>query len=60
MVSFYPGRDGGARTPMQWEDRYGGGFTTGIPWLPIGPELDARNVGVQEMIRIRCFRFTRR
>ncbi|MFY9114008.1 MAG: alpha-glucosidase [Dethiobacteria bacterium] len=44
---FYPGRDG-ARTPMQWEDRYGGGFTTGIPWLPIGPELDARNVGVQE------------
>ncbi|NLI70694.1 MAG: alpha-glucosidase [Firmicutes bacterium] len=43
----FPGRDG-ARTPMQWEDRYGGGFTTAMPWLPIGPELDTRNVSVQE------------
>ncbi len=44
---FYPGRDG-ARTPMQWEDRSGAGFTTGEPWLPIGPELHSRNVAKQE------------
>ncbi len=44
---FYQGRDG-ARTPMQWEERLGAGFTTGDPWLPIGPELNKRSVSVQE------------
>jgi alpha-glucosidase len=29
------GRDG-ARTPMRWREGPGAGFTTGIPWLPIG------------------------
>ncbi|HUH17032.1 MAG TPA: alpha-amylase family glycosyl hydrolase [Methylomirabilota bacterium] len=28
------GRDG-YRTPMQWDDSPGGGFTTGTPWLPL-------------------------
>ena len=26
------------RTPMQWNDSPGRGFTTGTPWLPFGPE----------------------
>lgn len=43
----YKGRDG-ARTPMQWEDKPGAGFTTGEPWLPIGPEVNIRNAAVQE------------
>ena len=25
------------RTPMQWDDSPGRGFTTGTPWLPFGP-----------------------
>lgn len=29
------GRDN-ARHPMQWDDSPNGGFTTGIPWLPLG------------------------
>ena len=48
-VRFYPyyeGRDAG-RTPMQWSDRRGGGFTDADrPWLPLG-DLAATNVTVQ-------------
>ncbi len=44
---FYPGRDG-SRTPMQWENKPGAGFTAGEPWLPIGEELEKRNVAAQE------------
>ena len=40
-LAFYPeykGRDG-CRTPMPWRhDAPGLGFTTGDPWLPIGPD----------------------
>jgi alpha-glucosidase len=36
-----------ARTPMQWDESAGGGFTTGTaPWLPLG-ETTARNVSAQ-------------
>lgn len=34
------------RTPMQWADVPGGGFTTGEPWLPVG-DL-AANVAVEQ------------
>jgi alpha-glucosidase len=48
-VRFYPyyeGRDAG-RTPMQWSDRPGGGFTDAArPWLPLG-DLAAANVATQ-------------
>jgi alpha-glucosidase len=48
-VRFYPyydGRDAG-RTPMQWSDRPGGGFTEAErPWLPLG-DLAAANVHAQ-------------
>jgi alpha-glucosidase len=48
-VRFYPyyeGRDA-ARTPMQWRDGAGGGFTQGeSPWLPLG-DVSAVNVAAQ-------------
>src|SRR5919205_1184553 len=31
------GRDP-ARTPMPWDGRFGAGFTTGEPWLPLGAD----------------------
>ena len=36
-----------ARTPMQWEDGPGAGFTTGQPWLPLAADYRLRNVKVQ-------------
>jgi alpha-glucosidase len=33
-----------ARGPMPWRSGAGGGFTTGRPWLPLPPDLAARNV----------------
>lgn len=44
---FFRGRDG-ARTPMQWTGGRNAGFTAGEPWLPVGPELEKRNVETQE------------
>jgi alpha-glucosidase len=49
-VAYYPayaGRDS-ARTPMQWRDAPGGGFTDDdvTPWLPLG-DTAARNVADQ-------------
>ena len=32
------------RTPMPWTADVNGGFTTGKPWLPLGPEYVTRNV----------------
>lgn len=40
------GRDP-ARTPMQWEDSPGAGFTTGKPWKQIGANLATVNVATQ-------------
>ncbi len=33
-----------ARTPMQWDDREHGGFTTGTPWIRVNPNYQAINV----------------
>lgn len=49
-IKWYPlpvGRDG-ERTPMQWNSETGAGFSSGKSWMPIGPEVDSRNVAVQE------------
>jgi alpha-glucosidase len=47
MPGFGLGRDP-VRTPMPWTGAPGGGFTTGEPWLPFGPDLAVRNVTAQE------------
>lgn len=36
------------RTPMLWDGSPLAGFTTGIPWLPAGPDHATINVAVQE------------
>ena len=36
-----------ARGPMAWRPGSGGGFTTGMPWLPLPPDVDVRNAEVQ-------------
>ncbi|MBM4236035.1 MAG: DUF3459 domain-containing protein [Firmicutes bacterium] len=49
-VKWYPlhrGRDG-CRTPMQWKAGCGAGFSTAETWLPLGPELEQRNVQKQQ------------
>jgi alpha-glucosidase len=40
------GRDP-ARTPMPWGGRFGAGFTTGEPWLPLGADYHTVNVAAQ-------------
>jgi alpha-glucosidase len=35
------------RTPMQWSPGPGAGFTTGRPWLRLGPDAATRNVAAQ-------------
>ena len=36
------GRDN-ARTPMQWDDSASAGFTTGTPWIKVGPDYETVN-----------------
>jgi alpha-glucosidase len=44
----FKGRDG-ERTPMQWDDSFGAGFTTAAtPWLPIPPTYRTVNVKAAE------------
>jgi hypothetical protein len=35
------------RTPMQWDDTRGAGFTEGTPWEPINPDFSFTNVSDQ-------------
>lgn len=32
-----------ARTPMQWDSSYQGGFTKGKPWLPLNDNIGEIN-----------------
>jgi len=41
------GRDN-VRTPMQWDDRNHGGFTTDTPWLESNPNYKSINVEMEE------------
>ena len=41
------GRDP-VRTPMPWDGSENAGFTTGTPWLPLGPDWPARNVAMAQ------------
>ena len=59
---WYPlhrGRDG-ARTPMQWSDSPAAGFSSGTPWLPVGPEIGKRNVAAQDSDPASLLNFYRR
>ncbi|HEY0267323.1 MAG TPA: alpha-amylase family glycosyl hydrolase, partial [Rhizomicrobium sp.] len=59
---YYPlfkGRDG-CRTPMPWDaDAAHLGFTSGTPWLPLGPEHRALAVSEQEKDPASALAFTR-
>lgn len=44
------GRDG-ERTPMQWNESAGAGFTTGKPWLPIPKSAKTHNVETESANR---------
>jgi len=56
---LYRGRDG-CRTPMQWDGTTHAGFTTGIPWLRVGPDYQGRNVAAQRDDPGSLFTFYRR
>jgi len=43
----YKGRDG-CRRPMPWSSASQGGFTTGEPWLKLGPDYPQNNVESQK------------
>ncbi|HEY5347322.1 MAG TPA: alpha-amylase family glycosyl hydrolase [Rhizomicrobium sp.] len=59
---YYPvakGRDG-CRTPMPWDAATPNlGFTTGAPWLPLGPAHKALAVSAQESDKNSVLNFTR-
>jgi alpha-glucosidase len=40
-----------SRTPMQWTGKPLAGFTTGVPWLPIGHDFEICNVEAQSQER---------
>jgi alpha-glucosidase len=35
------------RAPMRWDSSANAGFTTGTPWLPVGPDVERCNVHTQ-------------
>jgi alpha-glucosidase len=56
---LYKGRDG-CRSPMQWDDSPGAGFTSGTPWLKVHPDASRRNVAAQDQDPDSLLNFTRR
>ncbi|MBQ4522830.1 MAG: alpha-glucosidase [Lachnospiraceae bacterium] len=46
LASLYAKSRDNARTPMQWDDSFNAGFTTGTPWLDVNPnykEINAKS-----------------
>ena len=43
MQSIYARSRDNARTPMQWDDTASAGFTTGTPWIKVGPDYETVN-----------------
>ena len=52
----YKGRDG-CRTPMPWNNKENGGFTTGEPWLPLDTNHIDINVLTQSQTQKSCLRW---
>lgn len=52
----YKGRDN-ARTPIQWDDSEGAGFTTGTPWIPINPNYKIINAKEQTLRKDSVFHY---
>lgn len=48
------------RTPLPWSPGPGAGFTTGRPWLRLGPDAETRNVKVQSQDPTSVLAFYRR
>jgi alpha-glucosidase len=48
-----------SRTPLPWQAGPGAGFTSGEPWLPLGPDADVRNVAAQREDPASLLRFYR-
>ena len=44
---FHPGRDG-QRRPMQWDDTFQAGFSSGTPWLPLHADFHNNSVEKQQ------------
>ncbi len=47
MESAYAKARDNARTPMQWDDRKNGGFTSGTPWMKVNPNYKEINAAAQ-------------
>ncbi len=47
MMNSGAGGDTAYRSPMQWDNSAGAGFTAGSPWTPIGANSDPFNVSSQ-------------
>jgi alpha-glucosidase len=53
------GRDG-CRTPMQWDGTIHAGFSTAVPWLPLGRTFDKDNVVHQRRDKTSMYHLHRR
>lgn len=58
LQSIYKkGRDN-SRTPMQWDDSYQAGFTTGVPWLLVNPNYTTLNAHQDRQSMQSIYRYT--
>jgi alpha-amylase len=43
------GADQNKRTPLQWDNTSGAGFTTGTPWEPVNTDYTTKNIASQQL-----------